>query len=148
MSRNNSIQKILLTAGAIGWGIAVLGVLLPWNWIALMLQNMGATAPVTDPQLQYWFRMATGAWSIIGFLFLVVLLFPSKYRNLLPLLAIGTLFEGVVWKWKSAAGHSRRFADFQEQRLTAGVHCTSSCGPLQRTATTSRRRPRKSNRCV
>ena len=96
MSRNNSIQKILLTAGAIGWGIAVLGVLLPWNWIAPMLQNMGATAPVTDPQLQYWFRMATGAWSIIGFLFLVVLLFPSKYRNLVPLLAIGTLFEGVV----------------------------------------------------
>ena len=65
-----------------------------------VLQNMGASAPVTDPQLHYWFRMATGAWSVIGFLFLMVLLFPAKYRNLIPLLAGGTLFEGVVlWIW-------------------------------------------------
>ena len=92
----SKLQKIFLAAGAIGWGIAVLGVLLPWNWIAPMLQSMGAVYDFSDHQVQYWFRMATGGWSVIGFLFLMVLLFPSKYRNLLPLLAVGTLFEGVV----------------------------------------------------
>ena len=100
MNRNSFIQKTFLTAGAIGWGIAVLGVLLPWNWIAPMLQSMGATYDFSDRQVQYWLRMACGGWSVIGFLFLMVLLFPAKYRNLIPLLAVGTLFEGVVlWLW-------------------------------------------------
>ena len=76
MNRNSFIQKTFLTAGAIGWGIAVLGVLLPWNWIAPMLQSMGATYDFSDRQVQYWLRMACGGWSVIGFLFLMVLLFP------------------------------------------------------------------------
>ena len=42
------------------------------------------------------FRMATTAWSFIGFLYLIVLLKPQKYNNLIPLLGWGTLFEGVV----------------------------------------------------
>ena len=83
-------------AGAIGWGVSILGVLLPWSVMDIVLQNMGASAPVTDVQVQYWFRMATGAWSIIGFLYLIVLLKPQKYNNLIPLLGWGTLFEGIV----------------------------------------------------
>ena len=90
------MKRIFLLAGAIGWGISILGVLLPWSVMEIVLQNMGAASPVTDVQVQYWFRMATGAWSIIGFLYLIVLLKPQKYNNLIPLLAWGTLFEGVV----------------------------------------------------
>ena len=90
------MKRIFLLAGAIGWGVSILGVLLPWNVMDIVLQNMGAAAPVTDVQVQYWFRMATGAWSIIGFLYLMVLLKPQKYNNLIPLLAWGTLFEGIV----------------------------------------------------
>ena len=56
----------------------------------------GAAAPITDGQVQYWFRMATGAWSIIGFFYLMALLKPQKYSNLISLLAWGTLFEGIV----------------------------------------------------
>ena len=90
------MKRIFLLAGAIGWGVSILGVLLPWNVMDIVLQNMGAAAPVTDVQVQYWFRMATGAWSIIGFLYLIVLLKPQKYNNLIPLLAWGTVFEGIV----------------------------------------------------
>ncbi len=96
MKSARTMQTLFLAAGAIGWGVSVAGSFLPWRVMDIVLQNMGAAAPVTDPQVQYWFRMATSAWSIIGFLFLMVLLFPAKYRNLVPLLAIGTLFEGVV----------------------------------------------------
>ena len=96
MKTTRKIQNLFLAAGVIGWGVSIVGAFLPWSMMDIVLQNMGASAPVTDPQLQYWFRMATGAWSIVGFLFLMVLLFPVKYRNLVPLLAIGTLFEGVV----------------------------------------------------
>jgi hypothetical protein len=90
------MKRIFLLAGAIGWGVSILGVLLPWSVMDIVLQNMGTTAPVTDVQVQYWFRMATGAWSIIGFLYLIVLLKPQKYNNLIPLLAWGTVFEGIV----------------------------------------------------
>ena len=90
------MKRIFLLAGAIGWGISVFGVLLPWSVMDIVLQNMGAASPITDVQVQYWFRMATGAWSIIGFLYLIVLLKPQKYNNLIPLLGWGTLFEGVV----------------------------------------------------
>ena len=90
------MKRIFLLAGAIGWGVSILGVLLPWSVMDIVLQNMGAASPITDLQIQYWFRMATGAWSIIGFLYLIVLLKPQKYDNLIPLLAWGTLFEGIV----------------------------------------------------
>ena len=90
------MKRIFLLAGAIGWGISIFGVLLPWSVMDIVLQNMGAASPVTDVQVQYWFRMATGAWSIIGFLYLIVLLKPQKYNNLISLLARGTVFEGIV----------------------------------------------------
>ena len=90
------MKRIFLLAGALGWGVSILGVLLPWSVMDIILQNMGAAAPITDVQVQYWFRMATGAWSIIGLLYLIVLLKPQKYGNLIPLLAWGTLFEGIV----------------------------------------------------
>ena len=90
------MKRIFLLAGAIGWGVSILGVLLPWSVMDIVLQNMGAASPITDVQVQYWFRMATTAWSIIGFLYLIVLLKPQKYNNLIPLLAWGTLFEGIV----------------------------------------------------
>ena len=90
------MKRIFLLAGAIGWGVSILGVLLPWSVMEIVLQNMGAASPVTDVQVQYWFRMATGAWSIIGFLYLMILLNPQKYNNLISLLAWGTVFEGIV----------------------------------------------------
>ena len=90
------MKRIFLLAGAIGWGVSILGVLLPWSVMDIVLQNMGAASPITDVQVQYWFRMATGAWSIIGFLYLMVLLKPQKYNNLIPLLGWGTVFEGIV----------------------------------------------------
>ena len=94
--RDSVMFRIFLLVGAVGWGVSVLGVLLPWRVMDAVLQNMGAVAPVADVQIRYWFRMAAGSWSVIGFLYLMVFLFPRKYRNLVPLLAVGTLAEGIV----------------------------------------------------
>ena len=96
MEKNKKLGKIFLATGAIGWGIAILGILFPWNVMMPMLQSMGASCNFADAQLRYWLRMACGGWSIIGFLFLMVLLKPAKYGNLVPLLAAGSIFEGIV----------------------------------------------------
>ena len=96
MKTARKLHTLLLAAGAIGWGVAVLGVLLPWKVMTPMLQSMGATYDFSDQQMRYWLRMACGGWSIIGFLFLMALLKPRKYGNLVPLLAWCSLFEGFV----------------------------------------------------
>jgi len=95
VNRDN-IQQLLLCAGVAGWGISILGVLLPWPLMDAILQNMGAMHPVGDPQLRYWFRMATASWTMISMFYAAALFRPQKYGNLLPLLALGSLFEGVV----------------------------------------------------
>ncbi len=96
VEERDEMKKIFLVAGAVGWGISLLGVVLPWKYMNMILQNMGSAVPVSDPQLQYWFRMATGSWSIVGFFFFMVLLKPEKYGNLIPLLAVVSIFEGVI----------------------------------------------------
>lgn len=91
----NRMERFFLWTGAFGWGMSILGVLLPWRVIEPLMLNMGMSQPLADPQLHYWFRMATGGWTVIGFLFLMTALFPERYRNLIPLLAFGSLFEGL-----------------------------------------------------
>ena len=38
------MKRIFLLAGAIGWGISILGVILPWRIMDQILQNLGAAA--------------------------------------------------------------------------------------------------------
>ena len=97
MTKNTFVlRRIFLLAGAVGWGVSVLGVLLPWRVMDRILQNMGALAAVSDVQILYWFRMAAGSWSVVGFFFFMAFLRPRKYGDLIPLLAWGSLFEGAV----------------------------------------------------
>jgi len=97
MTKNTFVlRRIFLLAGAVGWGVSILGVLLPWRVMDCILQNMGAVAAVSDVQMRYWFRMAAGSWAVVGFFFLMAFLRPRKYADLIPLLAWGSLFEGAV----------------------------------------------------
>ena len=96
MKTARKLQTLFIAAGAIGWGVAVLGVLLPWSVMTPLLQSMGSSYDFTDAQTQYWLRMACGGWSIIGFLFLMALLKSRKYGNMVPLLAVCSIFEGIV----------------------------------------------------
>ena len=93
---NQKIQRYLLCAGAIGWGIAVAGVLLPWKWMLPILHGMGASYEFSDPQVRYWLRMACSGWSSIGLLYLAVLIKPEQYGKLIPFLAVTSIFIGIV----------------------------------------------------
>ena len=43
------MKRVFLFAGAIGWGVSILGVLLPWRIMNTILVNMGAAGPIADP---------------------------------------------------------------------------------------------------
>ena len=96
MKTARKLQTLLLATGTIGWGVAILGVFLPWSIMTPLLQSMRSSYDFSDAQTRYWLRMACGGWSIIGFLFLMALLKPHKYGNIVPLLAMGSIFEGIV----------------------------------------------------
>lgn len=90
------LRLILLFAG-LGWGLTVIGAVLPWHWaIAHLEQFGGAGAIPDDPMLNYWLRMASGAFAIVGVFFLLAAWRPSQYRVILPVLAYCSLFEGVI----------------------------------------------------
>jgi hypothetical protein len=93
---HSRLLKLVVAVAASGWGIAILGVWLPWRVVAAGLHGLGAGPLPADPMLDYWLRMAGGAFAMIGAMFAAVLISPRKYGVVLPLLAWLCIAEGMV----------------------------------------------------
>lgn len=92
-----TLLRLLLVGAGLGWGATIIGVFLPWDFAIEHLQSLGGAGPIpNDPMLNYWLRMAAGAFGIIGVLFLVCAWKPTRYANIIPLLGALNLLEGIV----------------------------------------------------
>ena len=90
------LRLFLLGAGG-GWAATVIGVFLPWELAVDHLQTFGGAGPIpNDPMLEYWMRMAAGAFFIIGCLFLICAWKPYEYANVIPILGALNLGEGLL----------------------------------------------------
>lgn len=90
------LLKVILLVAAFGWGISILGVLLPWSAATAGLMGLGAGPIPHDPMLDYWMRMVGGGFTMIGAIFAAILINPSKYSALTPLMAWLSIAEGVI----------------------------------------------------
>ena len=90
------IQKIILIVAALGWGISIFGILLPWSVATECLNGLGAGTIPNDPMLNYWLRMAGGGFTMIGVIFAAILLAPKKYAVLIPLMSYMSIAEGII----------------------------------------------------
>jgi len=90
------LLKLILTVATFGWGISILGALLPWSTATAGLSGLGAGPIPYDPMLEYWMRMVGGGFTMIGAIFAAVLIRPAKYGVLVPLLAWLSIAEGVI----------------------------------------------------
>jgi hypothetical protein len=91
------LLRLFLLAAAGGWGATVVGVFLPWDFALEHLQLFGGAGAIPDdPMLNYWMRMAAGAFGMIGMLFLVAAWKPQQYANIIPLLGLLNLGEGLM----------------------------------------------------
>lgn len=90
------LLRLILLVAALGWGISILGVVLPWSAATAGLYGLGASEISHDPMLDYWMRMAGGGFSIVGAVFAAILLAPRKYGVLIPLMAWLSLAEGLI----------------------------------------------------
>jgi FtsH-binding integral membrane protein len=89
------LQLVLFFCG-LTWFASIIAVVAPWHTAEKLLRGLGAKAISYDPMLDYWLRMATGAFSLVGTLFIVFALRPERYRNVIPLFGWLMVVEGLV----------------------------------------------------
>ena len=91
--------RIFLLYSAAGWIVCLAGVFVSARTAAEILRYFGGVACdglMEVPVYDYWFRMACGAFGMIGVFFLLLAARPAKYAAVLPLVGWFMVFEGIV----------------------------------------------------
>jgi hypothetical protein len=90
------LLRVALVFSAFVWGVSAFGVFLKWDAAANALQGMGAQPITYDPMLDYWLRMASGAFTLVGTGYLLLAIFPRKYAVMLPWFGWIMIIEGLI----------------------------------------------------
>lgn len=92
-----NILRLLLLGAGLGWGLTIVGAFLPWEWATEHLEKFGGSGEIpNDVMLNYWMRMASGAFGFVGVFFLLAAWKPFEYKNIIPVLAYGSLAEAAI----------------------------------------------------
>jgi hypothetical protein len=90
------LLRVVLVFSAFVWGVSAFGVFLGWENATSALQGLGAKPIAYDPMLDYWLRMAAGAFTLVGTGYLLLGLFPRKYAVMLPWFGWIMVVEGFI----------------------------------------------------
>ena len=90
------LLKLLLFFAAIGWGVTGAGIFASWPQVNAIAQGMGAKPIAYDPMLDYWLRMISGAFGLIGLWYLALALWPRKFAVAIPWFGWVLVLEGVI----------------------------------------------------
>ena len=91
-----NLLRAVLGLGAATWGAALVGVFLSWELTENALEGLGASPLAYDRMVDYWLRMASGAFGLIGGLYLLLALWPRRYREMIPWFGWFSLIEGII----------------------------------------------------
>jgi len=90
------LLRMVLLFCAVAWGVSVYGVFASWDGAADALRGLGAGEIAYDPMLDYWLRMAAGAFALVGVGYLTVAVHPRKYAVTLHWFGWLMILEGGV----------------------------------------------------
>ena len=90
------LLRLFLGFAAVAWGASVVGVFTSWSSAARILKGFGAHPIAYDPMLDYWLRMAAGAFAFVGVLYLVLMISPQKHFAVIPWFGALMVVEGLV----------------------------------------------------
>ncbi len=90
------LLRLFLGFAASAWGVSLFGVFLSWSAAAQALQGLGAQPIAYDRMLDYWLRMASGAFGLVGCWYLVLMIWPAKYHAAIPWFGGLMLVEGFI----------------------------------------------------
>ena len=74
----------------------MVGVFMSWAAAADALQGLGAQPIAYDRMLDYWLRMAAGAFALVGCWYLVLMIWPQKFHAAIPWFGGLMLVEGLI----------------------------------------------------
>jgi len=87
---------MFLGAAAIGWIVCLYGVFASWPAVTEALVDFGAHPISYDPMLEYWFRMFSGAFGLVGVWYGMLMIWPTKFAVAIPWFGALMLVEGVI----------------------------------------------------
>lgn len=90
------LLRLVLFFCAFVWGVSAAGVFMKWDTATAALQGLGAKPIPYDPMLDYWLRMASGAFALVGTGYLLLAIFPRKFAAILPWFGWLMIGEGLV----------------------------------------------------
>jgi hypothetical protein len=90
------LLRLFLGFSAAAWGVSIVGVFFSWPVAAQALEGLGSRSITYDPMLDYWLRMASGAFALIGCWYLILMFWPRKYAVAIPWFGVLMILEGVI----------------------------------------------------
>lgn len=90
------LLRLFLGFSALAWGVSFYGAFASWTAAEAALQGLGAKPIAYDPMLDYWLRMASGAFGLIGVWYLVLMIWPRKFCRAIPWFGWLMVAEGVL----------------------------------------------------
>ena len=91
----NFLLKTALLVNTFGWGLSILGLILPSENAFKWLVYMGCHAQY-DPKLDYWLRMTAFVFTWIAFLSIKAFINPKKSKELILHLGILNTIGGFI----------------------------------------------------
>ena len=96
LARRLKLLRLFLGFSALAWGVSLYGVFASWSAATRALQELGAGTIPSDPMLDYWLRMASGAFGLVGVWYVVLALSPRKYAVAIPWFGWLMIAEGLI----------------------------------------------------
>jgi hypothetical protein len=90
------LLRTVLGFSGLVWSASVFGVSMNWSTAEASLQGLGAQPIAYDKMLDYWLRMAAGAFTLIGCWYLVLAIWPRKFQVAIPWFGALMLLEGII----------------------------------------------------
>jgi hypothetical protein len=88
--------RVFLGAAAFGWIVCFYGVFASWSAVVKGLEFFGAHAIAYDRMLEYWLRMFSAAFGLIGVWYGMMMLRPRKFAAAIPWFGVIMLLEGII----------------------------------------------------
>ena len=99
----NSYRRVLLRIflfyAAFGWGICIIATLASPSVAFSFIEIIGGVDSSdisTIPIYQYWLRMASSTFTLIGVGYLTLAIWTHKLRHLLPFAGLFMMVEGII----------------------------------------------------
>jgi hypothetical protein len=90
------LLRIFLGFSAFAWGVSVFGVFMSWPAASQALEGLGAKPIAYDRMLDYWLRMASGAFTLVGCWYFILMIKPQKYHAAIPWFGALMIVEGII----------------------------------------------------